>query len=119
MVFNQQTRELISARKTSRKHNYKDLIRLRPTATLTWHSSKDSLVIRVTNTRYITPPEVQPQVFFNSLAKLQALVYDILPPQLEEGAGKRCSECAVLPDPPPPPPALTTKALLLRTLLCM
>ena len=25
------------------------------------------------------------------LAKLQALVYDILP--LEEGAGKRCSEC--------------------------
>ena len=30
-------------------------------------------------------------------AKLQALVYDILP-SLEEGAAKRCSECGVHPD---------------------
>ena len=32
-----------------------------------------------------------------SRTKLQALVYDILP-SLEEGAGKRCSECAHGPD---------------------
>ena len=28
------------------------------------------------------------------MGKVQALVYDILP--LEEGAGKRCSECGVM-----------------------
>ena len=32
---------------------------------------------------------------YSVLSKLQALVYDILP--LEEGAGKRCSECVSLP----------------------
>ena len=35
----------------------------------------------------------------------QALIYTILP--LEEGAGKRCSECAPNPPPPPPPPPHT------------
>ena len=30
--------------------------------------------------------------------KLQALVYDILPSTLEEGAGKRCSECESILD---------------------
>ena len=31
----------------------------------------------------------------SSNSELQALVYDILPSFLEEGAGKRCSECAL------------------------
>ena len=35
---NQQTREIISAGKTSHKHNNKDLIR--PSGNLTWHASK-------------------------------------------------------------------------------
>ena len=33
------------------------------------------------------------EVHVKATVKLQALVYDILP-TLEEGAGKRCSECA-------------------------
>ena len=37
-------------------------------------------------------PSQSPHSKLNGVDKLQALVYDILP--LEEGAGKRCSECA-------------------------
>ena len=40
--------------------------------------------------------EVRPQAPLTQSLKLQALVYDILP--LEEGAGKRCSECGSLCD---------------------
>ena len=40
---------------------------------------------------------VSPLAFGCILGKLQALAYDILP--LEEGAGKRCSECASWAEP--------------------
>ena len=43
-------------------------------------------------TKQLSPPA---STFLLSLPKLQALVYDILP--LEEGAGKRCSECGSYP----------------------
>ena len=49
--------------------------------------------LSVRSSHSISPrPSRRPALF----PKLQALVYDILPP-LEEGAGKRCSECVSFP----------------------